>query len=258
MVSAMSDYNPYELELRPACISFSGGRSSGYMLYHILKAHNFSLPDDIQVIFANTGKERPETLEFVHRCEVEWKVNIVWVEWDPVARFCTKTLKVWPIEAYCRHELGWKKWSKVLGFRGDETRRVIRADDCKEVGTKATTGLQAMYPMWESKVSKEDVLAFWREQPFDLGIEDWQGNCDACFLKSRKKIMRIARLDPKVLDWWIKMENLKACKKPSGYVFRKDWPGGYEGIRREAAQSPEFDMFDDFDDQSDIECHCHD
>ena len=44
----------------PALISFSGGRTSGYMLFRILEAYGGSLPDDMHVVFANTGKERPE------------------------------------------------------------------------------------------------------------------------------------------------------------------------------------------------------
>ena len=46
---------------RPAVISFSGGRTSGYMLKHILDAHSGRFPYDVAVIFANTGLERPET-----------------------------------------------------------------------------------------------------------------------------------------------------------------------------------------------------
>ena len=50
----------------PACISFSGGRTSGFMLKQILNTYGGELPDDIKVCFANTGKEMPETLDFVH------------------------------------------------------------------------------------------------------------------------------------------------------------------------------------------------
>ena len=42
-------------------ISFSGGRTSAYMLHQILEA-NGNLPDRVQVMFANTGREMPETL----------------------------------------------------------------------------------------------------------------------------------------------------------------------------------------------------
>lgn len=72
--------NPYLIE-GPALISFSGGRTSGYMLHQILDAHGGTLPDDVHVCFANTGKEREETLRFVHECETRWNVRVHWLEW---------------------------------------------------------------------------------------------------------------------------------------------------------------------------------
>lgn len=53
--------NPYLIE-GPALISFSGGRTSAYMLHQIIQAHGGTLPDDVVVAFANTGKEREVTL----------------------------------------------------------------------------------------------------------------------------------------------------------------------------------------------------
>lgn len=64
----------------PALISFSGGRTSAYMLFMILCAHGGVLPDDVYVVFANTGKEREETLRFVHEVEVRWGVRVWWIE----------------------------------------------------------------------------------------------------------------------------------------------------------------------------------
>lgn len=64
----------------PAAISFSGGRTSAYMLHRILEAHGGALPDYIKVVFANTGKEMPQTLDFVERCAQEWGVDITWLE----------------------------------------------------------------------------------------------------------------------------------------------------------------------------------
>lgn len=72
--------NPYRIE-GPALISFSGGRTSGYMLWHVMDAFEGKLPDDVHVCFANTGKEREETLRFVHECGSRWGINIRWLEW---------------------------------------------------------------------------------------------------------------------------------------------------------------------------------
>jgi len=72
--------NPYQV-LEPTVISFSGGRTSAYMLYKVLEAHQMSLPKDCFVCFANTGKEDQATLDFVHNCETTWNVPIVWLEY---------------------------------------------------------------------------------------------------------------------------------------------------------------------------------
>jgi 3'-phosphoadenosine 5'-phosphosulfate sulfotransferase (PAPS reductase)/FAD synthetase len=64
----------------PALISFSGGRTSAYMLWRILQAHGGQLPADVVVAFANTGKEREETLRFVHECGSRWGVRVRWLE----------------------------------------------------------------------------------------------------------------------------------------------------------------------------------
>ena len=66
----MSD--PFKI-IEPTVISFSGGRTSAYMLWRVLQSNN-GLPDDAIVCFANTGKEHDATLQFVKDCEINWNV----------------------------------------------------------------------------------------------------------------------------------------------------------------------------------------
>lgn len=42
--------------------------------------------------------------------------------------------------------------------------------------------------------------------PFDLKLQDWEGNCDLCFLKGQKKRIRIIRDNPALAQWWIDQE----------------------------------------------------
>ena len=72
--------NPYQLPSGNVLISFSGGRTSGYMLHKILEV-NGDLPERCKVVFANTGREMPETLDFVQECSERWRVPITWVEY---------------------------------------------------------------------------------------------------------------------------------------------------------------------------------
>ena len=68
--------NPYTLPDGHVAIAFSGGRTSAYMLHHILEA-NGGLPERAVVSFQNTGREMPETLDFVQECGDRWGVRIV-------------------------------------------------------------------------------------------------------------------------------------------------------------------------------------
>ena len=232
--------NPYRIE-GPACISFSGGRSSGYMLAHILEAHGGRLPDDVHVCFMNTGKEMPQSLEFVAECGERWGVKINWLEFDinaprwtrevsfatasrdgrpyeelirkrkylpnAVSRFCTTELKVRRSKHFMLSR-GYDHWDSIIGIRRDEPRRIakIRAgnNDSRERWT-------AVLPMAEAGASKLTVLAWWAAQPFELLLPDFYGqtpagNCDLCFLKARGTIMRLMREDPAFADWWIAQE----------------------------------------------------
>lgn len=52
------------------------------MLFEILAEHDGVLPADVRVAFENTGKERGETLDFVHEVEMRWNIPITWLEYN--------------------------------------------------------------------------------------------------------------------------------------------------------------------------------
>jgi 3'-phosphoadenosine 5'-phosphosulfate sulfotransferase (PAPS reductase)/FAD synthetase len=64
----------------------SGGRTSGLMLKRQLE----NIPDYRQTwltIFCNTGREMPQTLDFVHEMESRWGVPITWLEYHRVPAY---------------------------------------------------------------------------------------------------------------------------------------------------------------------------
>ena len=75
--------NPYTLPEEQIQISLSGGRTSAYMLHQVLEA-NGTLPDNVEVLFANTGRELPETINFVQELSDRWAVSVTWLEYDRV------------------------------------------------------------------------------------------------------------------------------------------------------------------------------
>jgi len=200
--------NPY-LITGPALISFSGGRTSAYMLRMILDAHGGTLPDDVHVCFANTGKELPETLRFVHECESRWGVKINWLEYrggrDKVeaidfetvgfnsasrggepfdrllavktalpnwqARWCTSHLKVLVMFAFMR-SIGFepKSYDEYTGLRADEPWRVL-----KMRSRNVDDGHRCISPLASAGVTQADVLAFWLGPTRRLGSGMPQG-----------------------------------------------------------------------------------
>lgn len=78
--------NPYLLPEGNVQIAFSGGLTSAYMLHQILEA-NGGLPSRVEVTFQNTGREMPQTLDFVAEVGRRWGVLITWLEYRAEAPF---------------------------------------------------------------------------------------------------------------------------------------------------------------------------
>lgn len=72
--------SPYTLPEGNVAIAFSGGRTSAFMLHEILRV-NRPLPERVVVTFQNTGREMPQTLDFVQECGERWGVRVVWLEY---------------------------------------------------------------------------------------------------------------------------------------------------------------------------------
>jgi len=248
-------------------VSFSGGRTSAYMLKRMLDRG-----DDVLPIFANTGKEREETLQFVQDCSINFGIEVVWIELDrlddkdsfkivnfetasrngepfaaiidavgmvpnPVFRFCTDRLKITPIRKYLKSRFDITQLQLAIGIRIDERHR----------GQKQNAKYpKTIYPLIELEISKQDVDAYWKGSHFDLGIDSNQGNCDLCFLKSRGKLVHIIKNNPALADWWIDMEDAK------GDMFKR--PYSYKDLVTMSKAALLFET----DDSAGIDCFCTD
>lgn len=282
--------NPFIITGNTA-ISFSGGRTSAYMLWRVLEANN-GLPDNCEVCFANTGKEEEETLEFVQECGERWNVPITWVEYrdneqcfavvdyrsasrngepfeaiirkrnylpNPVTRFCTVELKIRAMHKYLR-TLGWNECEdgidQMIGIRADEQRRVakIKARGHSTESSKDTMVL----PLADAGVTLEHINAFWDAQPFNLRLPTHKGrtlagNCDLCFLKAASQVASLILEKPHRADFWVRMEALALASKPSGAVFRSDRPSYAQMLQYTEDQASLFDA-----DETGIPCFCGD
>jgi 3'-phosphoadenosine 5'-phosphosulfate sulfotransferase (PAPS reductase)/FAD synthetase len=253
--------DPFKID-SPTCISFSGGRTSAYMLWRVLQS-NGGLPSEAVVCFANTGKEEEATLRFVRDCSERWSVPITWVEYgrgvvdfetasrngepfsaliekkhylpNPIARFCTSDLKVVPI---------------ALASPDDsEVMIVVRADEPIRLPKLRSRGM--LVPLADDGITQSHVQAFWRGADFDLDLQFRDGgtplgNCDLCFLKGPNQIKSLIASSPSRAIWWASQE------KKIGGTFRNDRPSYAAMMDNASSQTDAFGY-----DES-IPCFCGD
>lgn len=214
-------------------VSFSGGQTSAFMTKWCID--NLSEKYDIVVVFANTGKEREETLQFVNECDKRWDFNSVWVEavvnpkkgyghgttfkivtfetasrkGEPfeavIAKYgipnvkflhCTRELKTNPIHKYIK-SLGWKKYYTAIGIRSDEIDRV----------NASYKKLRFVYPLVSMiPTTRQDINRFWLNQCFRLNLKSYEGNCDLCYKKSDRKLLTLLKENINIAEWWKQME----------------------------------------------------
>jgi len=241
--------------------SFSGGRSSAMMITQMDLS-------DVAVIFCNTGKEMPETLDFVRDCEAQWGVPITWLEYrskreyevvnyetasrngepfehliadknylpNMVARFCTSELKVLTIERYLKDQ-GITDWETAVGIRADEPRRVAKMRQKEGYLT----------PLADKGVTSNDVIEFWKSQKFDLNlpVSGFYSNCDLCFLKGYGIKQSLVNENPSLANWWAGQEEKINAR------FRSDQPAYKDMI---AVSGTQTDLWG----YESIECFCGD
>jgi 3'-phosphoadenosine 5'-phosphosulfate sulfotransferase (PAPS reductase)/FAD synthetase len=221
--------------------SFSGGRTSAFMANLMLENYDRK---DLLFVFANTGKENPETLDFVNKCDEQWGLEVSWIEAKVVFEkqkgtefklvdyltasrkgepfvdvhekygisnksfpHCTRELKETPIRKFARHICG-NEYKMAIGIRADERTRINRLRAKK---------MNWIYPLVDDfATTKRMVGDFWKAQSFDLNLPDYMGNCDLCWKKSQKKRLRILSERPEIGDWW---ENEESKDE---YVFDRD------------------------------------
>lgn len=217
-------------------VSFSGGETSAFMAQW-LKNHYRELGyENIVFVFANTGLENEETLEFVYKCDIKFQLKLHWVEalvWhgerkgtgytltnfenakrkgEPFEQMikkygipnqanpqCTRELKGSPISAFGKVYFNNEKYHTAIGIRKDEADRMNAK--AKQLGF--------IYPLINNKMiptNKPMVNIFWRSMPFRLELKGYQGNCKTCWKKSDKKLYQIAKESPDSFEFMNQME----------------------------------------------------
>lgn len=205
-------------------VSFSGGRSSAYMVYQLMRSH-----PDTDFIFMDTGAEHPKTYEFIKNIVEHWGIKLTClrvvvnpelgqansyreITLDELTQdlqpfrdvcykyglpylggaFCTRSMKLEPFTRYCNEKYGKNNYQTWLGIRADEPKRLKPKDGYK-------------YLADISDFDKQDIINWWKRQPFDLEIPEHLGNCVFCVKKGVNKIALAARDEPKMAENFINL-----------------------------------------------------
>lgn len=215
-------------------VSFSGGETSAFMAQWLW--NNKQDEFEMVFVFANTGQENEETLEFIEKCSTHFGFSVYWVEGvfskevgvgvrSKIVDFqsadregkvfeqmisvygipnqanpqCTRELKGNVINHFTRNTLQWKDFSIAIGIRSDESDRINPKAKDKKI----------IYPLISKNfipVTKQHINFYWSQMPFRLNLKGYQGNCKWCWKKSLKKLQKTAFEAPEKFDFPLRME----------------------------------------------------
>lgn len=201
-------------------VSFSGGRTSAYLV-HLMEQRRLA-GEEVHYVYMDTGAEHPKTYEFIRRVVVEWGIDLHClrvipnpelgkasgyeelsiadigpdlIPWKRMLNkyghpyvggaFCTDRMKTVPFTKYCQERFGRGNYHTWLGIRADEHNRL-----------RPAPGFSYLADI--SVFEKQDVLDWWEEQPFDLGIQEHLGNCVFCIKKSMQKVALATMDEPEL------------------------------------------------------------
>lgn len=229
--------------------SISSGETSGMMAY--LLKQQYSKTYDIKYVFMNTSREKNRSLDFLNELDTRFNLGVIWLEAivDPIkgngirvkitsyreakrdgsvfqaliaksgipstkSPHCTRDLKTRTCLAYMK-SIGWENALIAIGYRFDESTR-IKLKNIEEHNH--------WYPLYNYKITKPMVKAFYAEKGFSLGLPEWAGNCKGCFKKSLRKLLTWILMEPEEINWIIEMELYYPIGPASGepvFFFRE-------------------------------------
>ena len=208
-------------------VSFSGGRTSAYMIHKIQTMVSQGLIKNVKYVFMDTGAEHKNSYSFIRKVVKHFNIDLVclrsvmttevgvgatWRQisideicddygpWKDMMKcystptvkmpMCTDRMKTAPYLKYCNETFGRNNYTTWLGMRIDEPKRI-----------KAKKGFRYLAEI--SPMDKQDILGWWKDQPFDLDLDEWLGNCVFCIKKGVNKIALAAIDEPELAsEFW--------------------------------------------------------
>ena len=225
-------------------VTVSGGRSSAMMAYHIHTSDKYQDYNKAYV-FANTGMERPETIEFLRNIQDVWGIPLTLIEgtYSNVMRigvgykivdWNSLDMNARTFEGaimhtnkgsydglpnseapYCSDRLKTLPSNKFATeiFNGEKFIKAIgfrREDMPKRISWPEIKEDKArIFPLltdFQEPIGLQELNSWWNKQSFQLGINSKFGNCELCWKKSDNNLVEIIRTGTRFVQWWEKME----------------------------------------------------
>lgn len=159
---------------------------------------------EIEYFFCDTGKELTETYDFLDRIKARLGISIKYLSaergfdhWldvyggmlpSPKARWCTKQLKIVPLEGFIGND-------DAVSYVG------IRADEQRDGYVSTKPNIRAVFPFKEEGLVKADILRLLDES--GIGIPEYykwrsRSGCFFCFFQRKIEWVRLAEEHPQL------------------------------------------------------------
>ena len=192
-------------------LGLSGGKDSSALAVYMRDR----VPE-MEYFFTDTGKELPETYEFLDRLEAFLGKPIARLNMDPDSysnrdfdhwltlyggllpssqvRWCTVNLKIKPFEDYVGEDSAYN----YVAIRADEDR-----DGYKPLKTPSLRNIEPKYPFKEDGITKEDVYRILEES--GLGLPDYykwrtRSGCYFCFFQRKSEWVGLLEQHPDLFE----------------------------------------------------------
>lgn len=178
-------------------LGLSGGKDSTALAILMHK----EVPQ-MEYFFCDTGKELPETYEYLERVKARLGIKIEylnaerdfdhWLEVfngvlpSPRVRWCTRKLKIEPLEKFVGDD-------RAISYIG------IRADENREGYVSAQPNIYPVYPFKEKGLVKSDILQILDESGIGLpSYYEWRSRsgCSFCFFQRKYEWVKLAEKHP--------------------------------------------------------------
>lgn len=178
-------------------LGLSGGKDSTALAILLHK----QVPQ-MEYFFCDTGKELPETYEYLDRIKARLGIRIEYLNADkgfdywleiyngvlpsPQVRWCTRRLKIEPLEKFVGNDA-------AISYIG------IRADENREGYISRKSSIKPVYPFIEQGLVKADILRILDES--GIGLPDYyrwrsRSGCFFCFFQRKYEWVRLSEEHP--------------------------------------------------------------